>query len=174
MPQSPILPGSDHSDTTGFSSNQDGGAGAGTREKCITRSSLGFLRRSHLGTSWLRAPTSSVTLAFACMGRGWLLRPWEHRQHSYIEQARTQPLASSNSVYAGFEFGGCNVVSSRAALSNVMPNPSLKRAPAAGRKACRWCPLSLNVERLLFPLSTGCSWPNAARSRCFSCRAIAF
>ena len=38
MPQSPILPGSDHSDTTGFSSNQDGGAGAGTREKCITRS----------------------------------------------------------------------------------------------------------------------------------------
>ena len=28
----------DHSDTTGFSSNQDGGAGAGTREKCITRS----------------------------------------------------------------------------------------------------------------------------------------
>ena len=38
MPQSPILPGSDHSDTTGCSSNQDGGAGAGTREKCITRS----------------------------------------------------------------------------------------------------------------------------------------
>ena len=32
----------DHSDTTGFSSNQDGGAGAGTREKCITHSKPSF------------------------------------------------------------------------------------------------------------------------------------